>query len=84
MADSHPEKAIHGFRQALRADPYNVNAHAWLGAVLYEQGRMAEFQQELREARRLGLLGQMSRNVRFRRALNQARFNRKLPSDLAE
>jgi len=84
MADSHPEKAIHGFRQAVRADPYNANAHAWLGAVLYEQGRMAEFQQEIREARRLGLLGQMTRNVRFRSALNQARFNRKLPSDLAE
>ncbi len=84
MADSHPEKAIHGFRQAIRADPYNANAHAWLGAVLYEQGRLAEFQQEIREARRLGLLGQMTRNVRFRSALNQARFNRKLPSDLAE
>lgn len=85
MADSQPEKAIHGFRQALKADPYNVNAHAWLAAVLYEQGRMGEFHQELREARRLGLLGQMaSRNIRFRQALNQARFNRKLPPDLAE
>ncbi|HEX9008736.1 MAG TPA: protein kinase [Holophagaceae bacterium] len=85
LADAQPEKAIHGFRQALKADPYNVNAHAWLAAVLYEQGRMGEFHQELREARRLGLLGQMaSRNIRFRRALTQARFNRKLPPDLAE
>jgi serine/threonine-protein kinase len=85
MADSRPEKAIHGFRQALKADPYNVNAHAWLAAVLYEQGRLGEFHQELREARRLGLLAQMAnRNIRFRRALSQARFNRKLPPDLAE
>jgi len=85
LADSNPEKAIYGFRQALKADPYNVMAHAWLGAVLYEQGRHAEFAQEVREARRLGILSQMAgRNIRFRAALNQARFNRKLPADLAE
>lgn len=85
MADSQPDKAIHGFRQALLADPYNVNARAWLAAVLYERGRMAEFHQELRAARRMGLLGQMAnRNVRFRADLAQARFNRKLPPDLAE
>lgn len=85
LADSQPEKAIHGFRQALKADPYNVNAHAWLAAVLYEQGRLPEFQQEVREARRMGLVAQMAnRNIRFRRALTQARFNRKLPADLVE
>ncbi|HJV38470.1 MAG TPA: protein kinase [Geothrix sp.] len=85
LADSQPDKAIHGFRQAIKADPTNVNAHAWLATVLYDQGRHAEFVQELREARRQGILGQMAaRNVRFRSVLNQARFNRKLPSDLAD
>ncbi|WP_243384012.1 serine/threonine-protein kinase [Geothrix alkalitolerans] len=85
LADSQPDKAIHGFRQAIKADPGNVNAHAWLATVLYDQGRHAEFVQELREARRQGILGQMAaRNVRFRAVLNQARFNRKLPSDLAD
>ncbi|GLH73185.1 hypothetical protein GETHLI_16870 [Geothrix limicola] len=85
LADSQPDKAIQGFRQAIKADPYNVNAHAWLGVVLYDQGRMNEFVQEIREARRQGILGQMAaRNIRFRSVLNQARFNRKLPSDLAD
>ncbi|MFN7959469.1 MAG: protein kinase [Holophagaceae bacterium] len=85
LADSQPDKAIHGFRQALKADPGNVNTHAWLAVVLYEQGRMGEFLQELREARRQGILGQMAaRNARFRSVLNQARFNRKLPPDLAD
>lgn len=85
LADSQPDKAIHGFRQAIKADPTNVNAHAWLATVLYDQGRHAEFVQELREARRQGILGQMAaRNIRFRAVLNQARFNRKLPSDLAD
>ncbi|MBI1751484.1 MAG: protein kinase [Acidobacteria bacterium] len=85
MVDSQPEKAIQGFRQALKADPYNVNAHAWLAVVLYDRGRHEEFVQELREARRQGILGQMAgRNVRFRSVLNQARFNRKLPTDLAD
>ncbi len=85
LADSNPEKAIHGFRQTLKADPYNVMAHAWLGAVLYEQGRMPAFVEEVREARRMGILGQMAaRNIRFRAAFNQARFNRKLSADLGE
>ncbi|WP_243287385.1 serine/threonine-protein kinase [Geothrix terrae] len=85
LADSQPDKAIHGFRQAIKADPTNVNAHAWLATVLYDQGRHAEFVQELREARRQGILGQMAaRNIRFRAVLNQARFNRKLPADLAD
>ena len=85
LADSNPETAIHGFRQAIKADPYNIMAHAWLGAVLYEQGRIPAFVQEIREAHRLGILRQMAaRNIRFRVALNQARFNRKLPDDLAE
>ena len=85
LADSQPDKAIHGFRQAIKADPGNVNAHAWLAVVLYDQGRHGEFVQELREARRQGILGQMAtRNVRFRSVLNQARFSRRLPSDLAD
>ncbi|HLP31738.1 MAG TPA: tetratricopeptide repeat protein, partial [Geothrix sp.] len=84
LADSKPDQAIQGFRQAIKADPYNANAHAWLAVVLHDQGRNAEFVQEIREARRMGLLGQMTRNPRFRSALNQARFNRKLPSDLLD
>ena len=85
LADKEPDKAIHGFRQALKADPYNVQAHAWLAVVLHDQGRTPEFHQELREARRQGLLGQMAaRNVRFRSALNQARFKGKLPPDVAD
>jgi serine/threonine-protein kinase len=85
LADSQPEKAIHGFRQALKADPANINAHAWLAVVLYDQGRQAEFNQVLHQARRQGILGQMaSRNARFRSVLNQARLNGKLPSDLGD
>lgn len=85
LADSQPDKAIQGFRQAIKSDPGNVNAHAWLALVLYEQGRTGEFVQELREARRQGILGQMAaRNARFRSTLNQARFSRKLPADLAD
>jgi eukaryotic-like serine/threonine-protein kinase len=85
LADSQPDKAIQGFRQAIKADPTNVNAHAWLAVVLYDQGRTGEFVQELREARRQGILGQMAgRNLRFKSVLNQARFNRKLPADLAD
>ncbi len=85
LADSQPEKAIHGFRQALKADPTNINAHAWLAVVLYDQGRQAEFNQELHQARRQGILSQMaSRNARFRSVLNQARLSGKLPSDLGD
>ena len=85
LADSQPEKAIQGFRQALKADPSNINAHAWLAVVLYDQGRQAEFNQELHQARRQGILSQMtSRNARFRSVFNQARLNGKLPSDLGD
>ena len=83
LADSQPDKAIQGFRQAIKADPSNVNAHAWLAVVLHDQGRTGEFIQEIREARRHGLLGQMAQNARFRSAYNQARLNQSLPSDLA-
>ena len=85
LYDKEPDKAIQGFRQALKADPGNVNAHAWLAVGLYEQGRTGEFVHELREARRQGILGQMAaRNLRFKSVLNQARFSRKLPTDLAD
>jgi serine/threonine-protein kinase len=85
LADSNPAKAIHGFRQAIKADPYNVNAHAWLATVLHDTNRTPEFVQELRECRRLGILGQMvNRNARFRSAFSKARFNQKLPQDLAD
>ena len=83
LADSQPDKAIQGFRQAIKADPSNVNAHAWLAVVLHDQGRMGEFIQELREARRQGILGQMAQNARFRSAYNHARLNQSLPPDLA-
>jgi serine/threonine-protein kinase len=83
LADSQPDKAILGFRRAIKADPTNVNAHAWLAVVLHDQGRTGEFIQEIREARRQGLLGQMAQNARFRSAFNHARLNQSLPSDLA-
>ena len=85
ISESQPDKAIQGFRQAIKADPTNANARAWLAIVLYRQGRMAEFHQELREARRQGLLAQMvARNIQFKSVLNQARFNQKLPADLMD
>ena len=84
LYDSDPDKAIYGFRQALKANPYNANAHAWLAAELYEQGRIPGFKQELREAHRLGLVMQMMKNARFRQAFNKARFNGQLPGELAE
>jgi hypothetical protein len=85
VSESQPDRAINGLRQAIKADPTNVNAHAWLAIVLYRQGRLSEFHQELREARRQGLLAQMaSRNVLFKSVLNQARFNQKLPADLMD
>ena len=83
LADSQPDKAIQGFRQAIKADPSNINAHAWLAVVLHDQGRTGEFIQELREARRQGILSQMAQNARFRSAYNQARLNQQLPADLA-
>lgn len=83
MSDSNPEGAIQGFRQALKADPSNVNARAWLAVVLYSQGRIAEFVTELRDARRNGQLEQMSqRNVRLKSVINKARVNQQLPADL--
>ncbi len=84
LYDSHPEKAIYGFRQAIKANPYNANAHAWLAAELYKQGRLPAFRRELREARSLGLLDQMRQNLRFRMALNQARMNGQLQGGPAE
>ncbi len=85
ISESQPDRAILGLRQAIKADPTNANARAWLAIVLYRRGRLAEFHQELREARRMGLLAQMvSRNIQFKSVLNQARFNQKLPADLMD
>jgi serine/threonine-protein kinase len=84
LYDTDPDKAIYGFRQALKADPYNANIHAWLAAALYKQGRLPGFKQELREAHRLGLVERMMQNVRFRQAYNKARFNGQLPGERAE
>jgi predicted Zn-dependent protease len=83
LVDSQPDRAIQGLRQAIKADPSNANAHAWLAVVLHDQGRMGEFVQELREARRQAILRQMAQNARFRSAYNQARLNQSLPPDLA-
>jgi len=83
ISETQPDKAIQGFRQAIKADPYNANAHAWLAVVLSSQGRTSEFVQEIREARRLNLLGQMNQNIRFRSAFSKARLNQQLPPDLA-
>jgi tetratricopeptide (TPR) repeat protein len=85
VSESQPDRAIQGLRQAIKADPTNANAHAWLAIVLYRQGRLSEFHQELREARRQGLLPNMvNRNALFKSVLNQARFNQKLPADLMD
>lgn len=85
LVDSEPEKAIQGLRLALKADPHDVVAHSWLALALHDQKRMPEFHAELREARRLGILGQMAiRNRRFGSVLTQARLNRRLPADLAD
>lgn len=85
LVEKDPDKAIYGFRQAIKADSGNVMAHAWLAATLAENNRTGEFIQELRDARRLGILGQMfNRNVRFKSAYQKARLNGRLPSDLNE
>lgn len=78
LVGTNPERAIEGFRQALRADPMNANARAWLTAVLLEQGRLPEARREIREARRMNLLGAMQRNLRFRSAFEKARLNQQL------
>jgi serine/threonine-protein kinase len=83
VSESQPDKAILGFRQALKADPSNAGARAWLAWVLSTQGRTAEFVKEVREGQRLGLLGQMQQNPRFRGAFMKARLNQQLPPDLA-
>ena len=84
IIDSQPDKAIQGLRQAIKADPGNVRAHAWLALVLYRQGRQAEFIQELRDGRRAGLLGQMiNQNTQLKLAVQRAQLNQQLPPDLA-
>jgi len=85
IMDSQPEKAVQGLRQSIKADPYNPKAHAWLAVALYRQGKLGEFVQEVREGRRLGILGQMAnQNLQFKLAFQQARLNQKLPPDLAD
>jgi serine/threonine-protein kinase len=79
--DKDPDRAMEGFKQAIKADPQNANAYAWLGAVQYEQGRYAEFGQTLRQARRAGVLPQMMRNVRFAAKYRHAQMNNRLPDD---
>ncbi len=81
LADKDPDRAVYGFRQALKADPGNANARAWLGTVLLDQGRYMEAQREIREARRQGQLDAMMRNPRFRAAFQKARLNNKLAAE---
>jgi len=84
LSETDPDKAIYGFRQAIKANPSNVQAHAWLAWVLHEKGRTGEFIQELRECRQQGILQQMiNQNIRFRAVFSKERMNQKLPSDLA-
>lgn len=84
LVEKDPARAIQGLRQSLKADPTNPNAYAWLAVVHYEQGQYAEFAQVLREARRAGVLQQMTRNVRFLSIYRRAKFNQQLPTDLGD
>ncbi len=84
LVDKDPNRAAEGFRQAIKADPTNPNAYAWLAITQYEQGKYGEFAQTLREARRAGVLPKLGRNARFMAAYRQARFNNHLPSDIGD
>ena len=71
------------FSQAVSLDSARTRYDALEDLVLSSQGRTSEFVQEIREARRLNLLGQMNQNIRFRSAFSKARLNQQLPPDLA-
>lgn len=82
LADSDPEKALQGIRQAIALDPGNPAAYAWGIVVAYQQGRYAECKQFMRRARREGVAGQLTANARFRQVMQQERFNRKIPGGM--
>ena len=81
LVDKDPDRAVLGFRQALKADPGNANARAWMVAALLDQGRYPEARREIREARRLGQLEAMGRNIRFRLAFQKARLGNHLEGE---
>ncbi len=82
LVDKDPERAIAGFRQALKADPTNPNIYAWLVVTLYDQKRYAEIPPVLAQARRHGVSrSDMARNIRFRMVMQKDAMNRRIPGD---
>lgn len=82
MADSNPEKALHGIRKAIAANPGNANAYAWGIAILYRQGRYVECRALYHKARREGVAGQLMSNLRFRQMIVDERLSRRIPGGL--
>lgn len=82
LVDKDPERAIAGFRQALKADPTNPNVYAWLVVTLYDQKRYAEIPPVLAQAQRHGISrSEMARNLRFRMVMQKDAMNRHIPGD---
>jgi len=80
LADSDPKRALEGFRAAIAANPSNVNAYAWMVAILYEQGRYNEIPVVFAKARENGIgRARMMANIRFRMAMQNDRLNRRIP-----
>ncbi len=80
LADKDPNKAIAIFQNAIRANPTNVNAYAWLANVYYDQHRYGDFNQTIRQAEGRGIDRQRmaSMNGRFAMNLKNAYFNNRL------
>ncbi len=80
LADKDPNKAIAIFQNAIRANPTNVNAYAWLANVYYDQHRYGDFNQTIRQAEGRGIDRQRmaSINGRFAMNLRNATFNNRL------
>ena len=82
LVETNPPAAMEGLRNAIAANPGNANAYAWLVAILYEQGRYGEIPQVLGKARRNGVpRRQMANNLRFRMAMQNERFNHRIPGE---
>lgn len=80
LADKDPNKAIAIFQNAIRANPTNPNAYAWLANVYYDQHRYGEFNQTIRQAEGRGISRERmaSMNGRFGMNLKNAYFNNRL------
>lgn len=80
LADKDPNKAIAIFQNAIRANPTNVNAYAWLANVYYDQHRYGDFNQTIRQAEGRGISRERmaSMNGRFGMNLKNAYFNNRL------